>query len=76
MSQLVKTKCQANFKNFKRCRAFKGLIEQKNIVFNSFHSRFKLAHSCRKKLNLHTNSLNKVLFRASLSMDVQTHERV
>jgi hypothetical protein len=36
MSQLVKTKRQANFKGFKRCGAFKGLIEQKNVVFNSF----------------------------------------
>jgi hypothetical protein len=27
----------------------------------SFHSRFKLAHSCQKKANLHTNSLNKLL---------------
>jgi hypothetical protein len=26
----------------------------------SFHSRFKLAHSCQKKPNLHTNSLNKL----------------
>jgi hypothetical protein len=36
MSQLVKTKCQVNFKDFKRFEAFKGLVEQKNIVFNSF----------------------------------------
>jgi hypothetical protein len=33
MSQLVKTKRQANFKRF---GAFKGLVEQKNVVFNSF----------------------------------------
>jgi hypothetical protein len=71
MSQLVKTKRQANFKDFKRFGAFKGLVEQKNVVFNlfvckffgtraplkrSFHSRFKLP----KKANLHTNSLNKL----------------
>jgi hypothetical protein len=66
MSQLVKTKRQANFKDFKRFGVFKGLVEQKNVVFNSFlcklgffwhswalkrsfHSRFKLAHSCQKK---------------------------
>jgi hypothetical protein len=75
MSQLVKTKRQANFKDFKRFGAFKGFVEQKNVVFNSFlckwasrgplkrsfHSRFKLAHSCQKKLNLHSNSLNKLL---------------
>jgi hypothetical protein len=36
MSQLVKTKRQANFKDFKRLGAFKGLVEQKNVVFDSF----------------------------------------
>jgi hypothetical protein len=36
MSQLVKTKRQANFKGFKRFGAFKGLAEQKIVVFNSF----------------------------------------
>jgi hypothetical protein len=36
LSQLVKTKRQANFKDFKRFGAFKGLVEQKNVVFNSF----------------------------------------
>jgi hypothetical protein len=36
MSQLVKTKRQANFKDFKQFEAFKGLVEQKNVVFNSF----------------------------------------
>jgi hypothetical protein len=37
MSQLVKTKRQANFTDFKRFGAFKeGLVEQKNVVFNSF----------------------------------------
>jgi hypothetical protein len=78
MSQLVKTKRQANFKDFKRFGAFKGLVEQKN-VFNSFvcklglfgtrgslersfHSRFKMAHACQKMPNLHTNSSNKLLF--------------
>jgi hypothetical protein len=35
MSQLVKTKRQANFKDFKRI-AFEGLVEQKNVVFNWF----------------------------------------
>jgi hypothetical protein len=35
MSPLAKTKRQANFKNFKRFGAFKGLVEQKNVVFNS-----------------------------------------
>jgi hypothetical protein len=36
MSQLVKTKRQANLKDFKRFGAFKRLVEQKNVVFNSF----------------------------------------
>jgi hypothetical protein len=39
MSQLFKTKRQANFKDVKRFRAFKGLVEQKNVVFNSFVSK-------------------------------------
>jgi hypothetical protein len=72
MSQLVKTKRQTNFKDFKRVETFKGLVEQKNLVFNSFvcqlgfygtrgplkrsfHSGFKLVHSCQKKPNLRTN---------------------
>jgi hypothetical protein len=79
MSKLVKTKRQANFKGFKRFGVFKGLVEQKNVVFNrscvnwaffgtrgplkrSFHSRFKMAHACQKRTNLHTNSSNKLLF--------------
>jgi hypothetical protein len=36
MSQLVKTKRQANFKDFKRFGPFKGLVKQKNVVFNLF----------------------------------------
>jgi hypothetical protein len=32
------------------------------LVQFSFHSRFKLAQSCQKKSNLHTNSLNKLLW--------------
>jgi predicted NUDIX family phosphoesterase len=36
MSQIVKTKRQANFKDFNRFGAFKGLVEQKKVVFNSF----------------------------------------
>jgi hypothetical protein len=42
MSQLVKTKRQANFKDFKRFEVFKGLIEQKN-VFNSFVCKLDLS---------------------------------
>jgi hypothetical protein len=49
MSQLVKTKRQANLKDFKRLGAFKGLVERKNVVFNSFlcklgHLRLIMAH--------------------------------
>ncbi|CAH1381153.1 unnamed protein product, partial [Tenebrio molitor] len=46
---------------------FKGLVEQKNFIFNSFLCKLGffgtrgLAHSCQKKPNLHTNSLNKLL---------------
>jgi hypothetical protein len=37
MSQLVKRKRQADFKDFERFGAFKGLVEQKkNVIFNSF----------------------------------------
>jgi hypothetical protein len=36
MSELVKTKRQANFKKFKQFEPFKELVEQKNVVFNSF----------------------------------------
>jgi hypothetical protein len=36
MSQLVKTKRQANFKDIKRFGAFKGLVEQKNVVHIQF----------------------------------------
>jgi hypothetical protein len=79
MSQLVKTKRQANFKGFKRFGAFKGLVEQKKTLYStrscvnwaffgtrgplkrSFHSRFKMAHACQKRSNLHTNSSNKLL---------------
>jgi hypothetical protein len=49
MSQLVKTKRQASFKGFKRFGALKGLVEQKNVVFNSF-----VWHSCQKKDPIYT----------------------
>jgi hypothetical protein len=42
MSQLVKTKRQANFKDFKRFGAFKGLVEPKNVVLNSFVCKLDL----------------------------------
>jgi hypothetical protein len=32
----------------------------------SFYSRFKMAHSCQKRPNLHTNSSNELLFRVEV----------
>jgi hypothetical protein len=68
MSQLVKTKRQANFNDFKRFGAFKGVVEQKNVVLNSFVCKLALfwqswAHSCQKRLNLRTNSLNNSILK-------------
>jgi hypothetical protein len=40
MSQLVKTKRQANFKDLKRFGAFKGLVEQKTLYSNLFGGVF------------------------------------
>jgi hypothetical protein len=57
MSQLVKTKRQANFKDFKQFGAFKGVVEQKNVVFNSFVQwpAKKISHhlnvKCQKSIN-------------------------
>jgi hypothetical protein len=35
MSQLVKRKRQANFKDFKRFGAFEGLVEQKKTLYST-----------------------------------------
>jgi hypothetical protein len=35
MSLLVKTKRQADFKDFKRFGAFKGLVEQKKTLYST-----------------------------------------
>jgi hypothetical protein len=53
MSQLVKTKRQANFKGFKRSGAFKGLVEQKNVVFNSFVCKLGLLKNGESDLISH-----------------------
>jgi hypothetical protein len=58
VSQLVKTKRQANFKGFKRFGAFKGLVEQKNVVFNSF--------VCKLGLFWHAWAILKRVKRANL----------
>jgi hypothetical protein len=71
MSQLVKTndleplRGSSNKKTLYSTRscvnwAFFGT---RGALKRSFQSRFKMAHSCQKKANLHTNSLNKLLFQ-------------
>jgi hypothetical protein len=42
MLQLVKTKRQANFKDFKRFGALRGSSNKKNVVFNSFSCKLGL----------------------------------
>jgi hypothetical protein len=44
----------ANYKGFKRFGAFKGLVEQKNVVFNSFVS--KLGQKSAKKGPIYTQT--------------------
>jgi hypothetical protein len=66
MSPLVKMKRQANFKDFKRFGAFKGLVEQKNVVFNSFVCQLGFFFS--KNPNLHKNSSNKLLLYFFLTL--------
>jgi hypothetical protein len=65
MSQLVRTKRQANFKDFKRFGAVKGLVEKKtlystrscvNWVFFWYSWAFKLAHSSQKKNTTYTRT--------------------
>jgi hypothetical protein len=57
MSQLVKTKRQANFKGIKRFGVFKRLVEQKNFVFNSFVCKLGLFwHSWAKKDPIYTQT--------------------
>jgi hypothetical protein len=78
MSQLVKTKRQANFKGLSDLEPLRGSSNKKTLystrscvnwaffgtrgpLKRSFHSRFKMAHACQKRPNLHTNSSNKLL---------------
>jgi hypothetical protein len=65
MSPIVKTKRQANFKDFKRFGAFKMLIEQKNVVFNSsmcqlgfFGTRGPLERSLKNPICTRTRQIN------------------
>jgi hypothetical protein len=54
MSQLLKMKCQANYKDFERFGAFKGLVEQKKTLYSIrscvnwalFGTRGPLKRSC------------------------------
>jgi hypothetical protein len=67
MSQHVKTKRQANFKDFKRFVAFKGIVEQKKSCIQLVRVQIRLFLALvgplmPKKPNLHRNSLNKLLF--------------
>jgi hypothetical protein len=73
MSQFVKARRQTNFKDFKRFGAWGAPRTKKRIQREAFHSRFKLAHSCQKKLDLHTNSLNKLLFCSHVKMPKFTY---
>jgi hypothetical protein len=70
MSQLVKTKRQTNFKDFKSFGAFKGFKKTLystrsciNWAFFGTRGPLKLSFHSPKKPNLHTNSLNKLLLR-------------
>jgi hypothetical protein len=60
MSQLVKTKCQVNFKDFRRFGVFKGLVEQKTLYSTRSCVNFAFfdirGPTRAKKPNLHTNS--------------------
>jgi hypothetical protein len=60
MSQLIKTKRQANFKDFKRIGAFEGLVEQKNVVFNWFVCKLGLFFTSGPFLNASQTSVLKV----------------
>jgi hypothetical protein len=72
MSQLVKTKRQA-YKDFKRFGAFKGLVEQKNVVFNLFVYKLGfLWHSCLKEPNLHTNLHTNPIYTGTLIPKIMT----
>jgi hypothetical protein len=53
MSPLVKTKRQANFKDFKRFGAFKGLVEQKKKTYStgSCVNWAFLAHTRTRQIN-------------------------
>jgi hypothetical protein len=59
MSPLVKTKRQTNLKDFKRFGAFKRLVEQKNVVLNSFLS--KLGFFGTRQINYYIVTLSIII---------------
>jgi hypothetical protein len=73
MSQLVKTKRQANFKDFKRFGAFKGLVEQKNVVFNSFVCKLGLSFGTRGPLKRSFYSRFKMAHGCQKKPNLQTN---
>jgi hypothetical protein len=78
MSQLVKTKRQTNFKGFKRFGAFKGLVEQKNLVFNSFVCKLGLFWPTRAKkdpIYTQTRQINYYLIYQAL-LRVKINKRI
>jgi hypothetical protein len=56
----VKTKRQANFKDFKRFGAFKGLVEQKNVVFNSFVGKLAPIYTQTRQINYYYATIRQV----------------
>jgi hypothetical protein len=75
MSQLVKTKRQANFKDFKRFGAFKGLVEPKNVVFNSFVCKLGLfwhSWALKYKISSYKKSLKIVTYANTLIFVILT----
>jgi hypothetical protein len=73
MSQLVKTKCQPNFKDFKPFGAFERLVEQKTLYSTRSCVNWAFFGTCGplKRSFLHTNSLNKLLLRYNIFCHVK-----
>jgi hypothetical protein len=67
MSQLVKTKRQANFKGFKRLGAFMGLVEQKKTLYSTRSCvNWVFLALVPKNSNLHKNSSNNSILKYKL----------
>jgi hypothetical protein len=72
MSQFVKTKRQANFKGFKLFGAFRGIVEQKNVVFNSFVCKLGL-FGTRGPLKHSFNSRTKIAHECQKRPNLHTN---